>query len=376
MQQKDFQSPDYLVVGGGVIGMMLARRLAQAGATVTLVERAECGKESSWAGGGIVSPLYPWRYPEAVTCLAGWSQENYARIAAELSEQSGCDVEHVQTGLLILQVEDRALALQWAARNARRLEEVDQQTLRDLQPGLSGRWEQALWMPGVANVRNPRLGRALRIWLRDHPRVRVLENTSVRRLEASHRAISGVMTASGTFHAGHTVVCGGAWSASLLEPYGYRLPIVPVRGQMLIHQPAPGLLERVVLADGRYLIPRLDGRILVGSTLEYAGFSKKLTSEAYRSLRRSALGLLPALKEVPVEAHWCGLRPGSPDGIPVMGPVPGMQRLSVCAGHFRNGLVLAPASAEFMAGQLLGQQTPFDPDAYDPEQVACGAATA
>lgn len=370
MRLLNSETTDYLIVGGGVIGMMLARNLATAGATITLVERGECGQEASWAGGGIVSPLYPWRYPRAVTRLASWSQSCYSTLAQELSEQSGCDVEYAETGLLVLQVEDRELALGWATENEHRLETIDRQTLGNLQPGLAAHWKTALWMPGVANVRNTRLGRALRSWLQSHCRVRVMEHTTVSMLREQGGAVTGVMTQEGAVEAGHTVICGGAWSATLLEQTGYRLPVIPVRGQMLIHQPAPGLLKRVILADGRYLIPRLDGRILVGSTLEYAGFSKQMSADAHQSLRRSAVRLLPGLQNVPLEAHWCGLRPGSPDGIPVMGAVPGTHRLSVCAGHFRNGLVLAPASARFMADLLLERKPVFPEDDYAPVPVS------
>lgn len=358
--------PDFLIVGGGVIGMMLARNLADAGAKITLLERGECGKEASWAGGGIVSPLYPWRYPEAVTRLSDWSQSHYQGLAQELYEQSGCDVEYAEAGLLILRVEDRAEALDWAVRHAQPLKTIDRNALHALQPGLSSEWESGLWMPGVASVRNPRLGRALRICMQRHRNIRLLEQTAVSRIKLQSGAAAGVVSSMGNIEAGQTVICGGAWSAGLLESAGYALPLVPVRGQMLIHQPAPGLLKRVTLADGRYLIPRRDGRILVGSTLEYAGFEKQVTEVAYQSLRRSAVSLLPELDQVPVEAHWSGLRPGSPHGVPWMGDVPGVARLSVCAGHFRNGLVLAPASARFMSDLLLGRPSRFPRSDYAP----------
>lgn len=367
---------DFLIVGGGVIGMMLARNLALAGAAVTLVERAVCGMEASWAGGGIVSPLYPWRYPEPVTCLANWSQAHYPDLVAELACKTACDAQYTQTGLLILQVEDRARALDWAAGHGHRVEVLKHDALNRLQPGLAAHWETALWMPGVANLRNPRLARALRSALQQHPQATLVEGTAVQRLREQDGRITGACTSAGLFRAGETVICGGAWSAGLLEQVSYRLPVVPVRGQMLIHQPRPGLLERVVLADGRYLIPRQDGRILVGSTLEYAGFSKRVTADAQQSLRRSAARLLPALRQVPVEAHWCGLRPGSKDGVPVMGRVPDVQGLSVCAGHFRNGLVLAPASAQLMADMLLEREPVFPVAAYAPLSSCSGLESA
>ena len=357
---------DFLVLGGGVIGMMLARELADAGAEVTLVERNQCAQESSWAGGGIVSPLYPWRYPPEITALAAYAQDFYPQLAAELLEETGVDPEFSQQGLLLLRVADQADALAWAEREGRDVETVDAAFLYEKEPDVAPGFDQALWMPKVASVRNPRLGQALRASVQQRTNIRLLEDTEATGIFQEEGEVLGVRGRQMVFAARRTVICAGAWSGPLLQELGLQTSIKPVRGQMLVFKAEPGLLNRVVLMDGRYLIPRRDGRILAGSTLEYVGFDKQTTEDALYSLRETACQLLPALKTCEVEHHWAGLRPGSQDGIPYMGPVPGYQNLFVSAGHFRNGLVLAPAATRVMADQLLRREPLLDAQPYQP----------
>ncbi|MBY4678239.1 glycine oxidase ThiO [Marinobacterium arenosum] len=355
---------DFLVIGGGVIGMMTARELAQSGAEVTLVERRQCAQESSWAGGGIVSPLYPWRYSEPVTRLATWSQSSYIHLADELIDETGYDPELRQKGMLMLSVDDEAEALAWAARFHRPLRRVDGEFVYRKEPRLAEGVESAIWMPEVASVRNPRLGRALRESLRLNPKIRLIEQAAVSGLLIDGERISGVSTSAGEFRAEQTVIAAGAWSGELLAELGIGLPVEPVHGQMMLYRAPVGLIDRVVLADGRYLIPRSDGRVLVGSTLERIGFNKRTDEETRHSLHQTALSILPALAEFPIEHHWSGLRPGSPEGVPYIGAVPGYQGLWVNAGQFRNGLVLAPASTRLLADLLLKRDPIIDPAPY------------
>jgi glycine oxidase len=167
--------------------------------------------------------------------------------------------------------------------------------------------------------------------------------------------------------AAYYVVAGGAWSGELLEPTGIHLPIQPVRGQMILFKGAPGLVSRITLYQGRYAIPRRDGHVLFGSTLEYTGFDKQTTSAARRELTQAAVELLPRLGDLPIERHWAGLRPGSPDGTPLVGPHPEIDNLYINAGHFRNGVVLGLASARLLADLLLQGTPDVDSSPYLPE---------
>ena len=354
---------DIVVIGAGLIGMMCARELARAGARVTLLERGEAGRESSWAGGGILSPLYPWRYPDAVSVLARWSQQAYPTLVEALREESGIDPERLDSGLLILDAEEKAVARLWADRFGARLELRDSAGVRALEPALGLAVAEALWLPEVGQVRNPRLTQALRgAVLRAGVELR--EHTEVRSLRIESGRVRGVETATGTIAAEQVVVAGGAWTAGLLADTGLELPVEPVRGQMLLFRAAPDLLRHISLYQGRYVIPRRDGRVLVGSTLERVGFDKATTETARADLHQAALQLVPALADCPLEQHWAGLRPGSPSGIPCVGPHPHCAGLYLNVGHYRNGVVLGPASVRLLVDQLLGRPSFTAPEPY------------
>lgn len=359
---------DFIIVGGGLIGMLTARELRAAGANVSVLDRGQFGREASWAGGGILSPLYPWRYPRAITALAAWGQRVYPELAMALVQESGIDPEWTASGMLILDAADQTAAVDWARRHKIRIETPESHEWPTIEPALSCRKTDAfgtaaLWMPDIAQVRNPRLVRALRESL-IRSGVTVREGVEVRGLRYGERHITGVHTDQGSLSAGAVVVAGGAWSAELLKTAGILLPMAPVRGQMILFRATPGLLTRMVMRNYRYLIPRRDGRILAGSTLEQVGFDKATTQHAAGKLHRAALELVPALEDCRVEHQWTGLRPGNPSGVPYIGSHPSLGGLYVCTGHYRNGVVLAPASARLLADLALNRSPSLDPAPY------------
>lgn len=358
---------DFLIIGGGVMGLLLARDLLRGGASVTVIDRGRCGGEASWAGGGIVSPLYPWRYNDAVTALASWAQEFYPGLSASLFEETGVDPEFERCGLMMLDAGDASEALAWAERNRRNMCALDTHNVYDSVPGLAQGFDSCLWMPDVANVRNPRLMQALLASVRAMPGARVVENVAVTGLDVDGRGqVQSLGTSTGTksnLRAGSYIVCAGAWSGQLLSTPA----ITPVKGQMLLFETPERLLDRIVLYKGRYLIPRRDRHLLVGSTLEYCGFDKQVTEQAMHSLLQSACEILPALADIQPKRQWAGLRPAAVDGVPCIGRVPEYRNLYMNAGHYRNGLVLAPASARLLADLLLGRKPVIDPAPYAPE---------
>lgn len=357
---------DVVVIGGGLIGMLTARQLATTGARVTVVERGEFGRESSWAGAGILSPLYPWRYPHAVNALSHWSQQQFPSLAAELAEETGIDPEWTKSGLLMLNEPFDEEAGHWIQQSGAVMEPVDGTTVAQWEPALSSHRGFAQWWPEVAQIRNPRFAKALARSL-DLRGVVLKASDPVSQLITHQGRVLGVRAASGRLLADAVVVAAGAWSGDLLGPLAAQREITPVRGQMLMFKAPPGLLRRIVLSQGHYLVPRRDGRVLVGSTVEYAGFDKSTTAEAYRALREAARALAPALAEYPVERHWAGLRPGSRDGVPLIGEHPEQKGLYVNAGHFRNGVVTGPASARLLSDILLKRAPILDPAPYRPE---------
>jgi len=351
-----------VIVGAGVIGLLQARLLAHAGWRVSVYDQGDIGHESSWAGGGILSPLYPWRYPEAVTRLAQWSQNDYPHLAQELLAEGAEDPEWTPSGLLILDSDEQDTACQWSQLHGVVYECLDHHQLNDLVPGLAMAVDTALWFPQVAQVRNPRLVKSLYTSCR-RAGVAFHAKTPVQDILHQHQQVSGVQTSHGPVPADKVIICGGAWSAQLLHGMA-TVPIRPVKGQMIVLRGEPGRLGPIVLHRDRYLIPRRDGRILVGSTVEDVGFDKQATPTAREELRQFAQSLFPTLADLTVEHQWSGLRPGSPTGIPYICTVPGWANLYLNSGHFRNGLVLGPASARLMGDILLGLTPIIDPTPY------------
>ena len=351
-----------IIIGAGLTGLLLARELVRAGCKVTVVERGEPGREASWAGGGILSPLHPWRYSEPVTALAGWSQRHYAELIAGIREESGIDPEFIQSGLLVLSDKDGDQAERWARNHHTQIQRVSAAEAKNIEPRL-GRVSEGIWMPQIAQVRNPRLVQAL---LKACVGLGVSLRQQCPCEELIHRGgrVLGIRTPEGDLFADSVVVAGGAWSRQILAGFGEDLNVGPVKGQMLQYRAEPGFLQRIVLAEGHYLIPRRDGLILAGSTLEHAGFDKKPTQAAREQLSRAAEALVPALADLPVVNHWAGLRPGSPKGVPYVGPHPELENLFVSVGHFRNGVAIGPASARLLADLMLGRPPILDPNAY------------
>ncbi|MEW6038899.1 MAG: glycine oxidase ThiO [Pseudomonadota bacterium] len=348
------KATDILIIGSGIGGLLAARELAAAGLAVRILDKGPAGRESSWAGGGILSPLYPWRMPEAVTALCAWSQRRYSSLAAELLDSTGLDPEWRQSGLLVLDPEEPAVADGWCEAHGVRREWIDADALGSLESRLAPVSAPVICLPEVAQVRNPRLLRAV---LADVRRldIAIEEGVAVTALETRDGKVVRALTGRGAFEAETYLVTAGAWSAEVLGALVPDLPVVPVKGQMLAFQAPAGIVDHIVLAEDRYLIPRRDGVLLCGSTVEHRQFDKVPDAEGRRTLLEFARRRLPALADAEVIGHWAGLRPGSPEGIPFIGPVPSLGNLYLSCGHFRNGLTMAPASARLVADLMLGR---------------------
>ena len=356
------------VIGAGIIGLLTARELALAGREVVVFEQGAVGREASWAAGGILSPLHPWRYPDPVTWFARHGQEVYPGLCQRLVETTGIDPEWTESGLLRLGVDESEAAQSWAARFGVALER------REGGAPLAGyeSEEPSLWMPAMAHVRSPRLLRALTEDLKLLT-VSLHEKARVEAIRWQRSVLKGLVVNGEEVPVTQAVMAGGPWSSGLLGQYGLSLPVGPVRGQMIVIQARPDTLTTMILKDGRYLVPRRDGAILVGSTIEEAGFHKAITTEARAELVAAATDLLPALRSFPVTHQWAGLRPSSPTGVPFIGEHPEIRGLFVNTGHFRNGIVLGPASALLAADLVLGRDPKWDPGFYAPDRGSAGA---
>ena len=349
----------WYIVGGGIIGLLAARELAQTGESVVILDRQAVGQESSWAGGGILSPLYPWRYPEPVTRLALIGQAVYPELAKELKVRTGIDPEWTRSGMLVFAANDEEIAAAWAKNHSITLNQVDSTQASSIEPHLSPNLGSGLWLPTVAQIRNPRLLAAISRDLRQSG-VEFRENVIITGFSASSSSLSAIQTSAGEIATNRCLVAGGAWSAQLLATTGLDLPIRPVRGQMLLLNGKRALVNTMILKDNYYIIPRRDGHILIGSTLEEVGFDKSMTPIARAELLAAASSIIPDLARCSIERQWAGLRPGSPDGVPFIGQHPGISGLYVCSGHYRNGIVLAPGSARLVADLMLNRRPALD----------------
>ncbi|SEH05185.1 glycine oxidase ThiO [Candidatus Venteria ishoeyi] len=355
---------DCVIVGAGVIGMLTALELAEAGQQVVLLERQQIGRESSWAGGGILSPLYPWRYPVEITALAQWGQARFPQRLQALAETTGIDPEFIPSGLLILDEREFTDAATWANQFQYTLERLQASGLKDCEPQLNSDFQQAMWMPEIGQARNPRLVKALRKAVLEHANINTQENARVIGFTHKNGKIEGVKTETAQLSCSCVVVASGAWSGQLLAEMGIAIKVEPVRGQIILYKAPAGLISHIILHENHYVIPRKDGRVLVGSTLEKAGFEKQTTSHARVKLQQIAAQLVPELVQYPIEHQWAGLRPSSPNSVPYIGEHPHCQGLYVNSGHFRNGVVLSLASVRLLADMILQRPPILDPAPY------------
>jgi glycine oxidase len=284
------------------------------------------------------------------------SRSMYRDFAALLTEASGIDVEYKDEGTMCVALSDEdekemGVWSSWQAEAGLAVEQVPASSIRDLEPAVTELAPGAVFIPGDHQVENRRLMDALDAANR-RAGVEMIEGDEVTALLIERERATGVACGSRRFYSGAVVVAAGSWSSRLLHPVGLRVEVVPARGQMIAVRGATALINRVLHSKKCYLIPRKDGRILIGATVEYAGFHKAVTVEGINSLLAAAIEMVPSIRACEVIESWSGLRPDTPDHLPIIGES-GIKNLLLATGHFRNGILLAPVTAELITESLI-----------------------
>ncbi|HEV3157073.1 MAG TPA: glycine oxidase ThiO [Candidatus Baltobacteraceae bacterium] len=371
-QPTESRDVEIIVIGAGLIGLSIARELAVRGHAVRVLEMHQPITAASWAGAGMLAP-----YTEALTspelealCLR--SLETYPAFVAELREQTGVDAHLRLDGILqvaydverVKHLQERVSDLACRGVSAHWL---DRSQARELEPALGPALVGAAFIEGEGQVDNRRLARALYAACLAHG-VRIETEVGNVALDADERRVRGVRTSSGYVAARFVVNATGAWAGGLGGvPERARVPVHPVKGQILALALPRALMRRVLWVPGAYLVPRSDGRLLIGATVEDAGFDVRVTARGVRSLLDAALYALPALADLALVETWAGLRPGTADGLPILGTTP-LDGYLVASGHYRNGILLTPITARVVSDLIEGVPPEIDLRAFRPER--------
>lgn len=377
---------DVVVVGGGAIGCAVAYYAARRGLRVTLLDAARRGRATSASAGGLWpvgesvglgcgviahkarlddgdAVAEPATLPPAFVAFARRSNAMFPGLAAELAEATGIDIEWERTSLLFLLLDDgdesfaRSLLARWPA-DLDPPARVAADELARAEPAASRQARGALRFEGDDQVNPYKLADALRAAAVEHGAT-YLARTEATGLEVRDGRVVAVATPGGRIPCDVVVNAAGAWAARLGRLAGLEVPVRPVRGQIVGTEPRPGLLSACLSTADCYLLQKGHGEVLVGSTTEEAGFEVGVTPRALHALAAGAVRAVPALADVPVKRAWSGLRPGTPDELPILGPVPGLSGYLNACGHFRTGIVTAP-----LTGLLLAELAAGDPPSF------------
>jgi glycine oxidase len=377
-QMARTKHPDVVIIGGGLIGCLIALRLAQAGLRVTVLERGSPGGEASSAAAGMLSPQSEAIEPGPFFDLCMASRRMYPKFTREVENLSRFKVDYRRDGTLLVatnQREQRELETIYRAQKRMGLSitQLRGRAVHSLVAGLAPKIDCGLFVPGDHSIDNEKLSAAVAVACA-RSGVAIRAGTSATQIVLKNGRVARVLVGdesgrSGEISAGQFVLAAGCWSAALVKPLGIRLPMRPCHGQMMEFE-APRALPFVVRAGHAYLVPRSDRRIVVGTTSEYlVGFEKPITADGLQSLMDGALRIFPEFKHYKFLRAWAGLRPDTADHLPILGRG-GIPNLLFATGHFRNGILLAPITAEIIADLVVKGSTSQPIEAYQPARFS------
>jgi len=359
---------DVAIAGGGLIGGTIALELALAGMRVGVFEKGEPGQEASWAGAGILSPAPENPATIAMVPLGKASMALYPDFVARVEEISDQNSGFRPRGTLqAIFSRDAARELSTAVALHHgwglRAEAISSEDARELEPALNPDVEAAVLRPDEASVDNRALTRAVLEAARKSG-AEIFSGSEVKAIWRERQCCAGLLLANEKVSAKWTVIAAGCFSANIAGVEAYA-PVRPAKGQMVSLRADQITIERVLWSDKIYLVPRNDGRILAGATVEYAGFDKTVTAGGLEKILSPAIELAPDLARARVEETWAGLRPDSPDHLPILGPTD-VNSLLIATGHFRSGILLAPITARLTREWITDQRVSVDWERFSP----------
>lgn len=378
MAEKPNSNADVTIIGGGVIGLTIARALALRGAgDICLIERGNLGHEASFAAAGMLAPQAEANSQDDFFALACRSRDMYAGFAASLRDETGIDIELDTTGTLyvaltykdLVEIEKR---YGWQTAAGLPVQKLTPADARELEPCINPSVVGALRFPLDVQVENRRLLNALTNSVAKLG-VTIRTSTTVDCLQIERDRVMGVQTSRGFINCPRVVIAAGTWSRFIRSSSAYEKPaltIEPVRGQMISFDARPQVTRHVIYSPRGYIVPRQDGRLLAGSTSERAGFAKAVTAGGISSILTNAQEISASVSALPILDTWAGLRPHAPDNLPVLGPCDEIGGLFYATGHYRNGILLAPVTGELIAESVVAGVTspllgPFSPNRFD-----------
>lgn len=369
-----------VVIGGGVIGCASAYFLAKAGLAVTLIERDQIGAQASAAAAGMLAPLAESRGPTPFLALALASLRLFETLERELKQETGIDIELSRCGILRVAEDPQEVARlqrfhRWQKEAGLPTEWLDAAAARDLEPGLGAAVLGAIYSPTEMHVQSPRLTQALALAAQARG-ARFCTGTPVTGFRREGNRVCAAQTAAAEIDGATFVLAAGAWGATCTRWLGIELPVFPVRGQILALSQTTPPLKRIVYGGHAYLVPKQDGSLVVGATEEHAGFDARVTAAGLAGLLDRAAALYPPAAEATFLRAWSGLRPGSQDGHPLLGPLPGWTNVLFAGGHFRNGVLLSAVTGQSIAELVTEGRSTVPLERFDPARFVGGSASA
>lgn len=364
-----------IIIGGGIIGCSIALELQRAGLQCTVLDKGPLLQEASTAAAGMLGAQVEIHHPGAFYELCRYSQRIYSEWTDELEEISGLSPQYISEGIIrIAYNEEDEQELRSRLSWMKDAEWVDTATIRDLEPRVALGERGGLYFRKDHQIHPVHTAKALEAALHREGCI-IRAWTPVFHLIEKNGRVCGVKTAEGELYADHVIIAAGAWSSALTEPYGLPLPLFPVKGQCISVRLQAPIINRTIFTKGCYIVPKMDGSLLIGASQLEAGYDKRTHISVVSDLYARAAELLPELAEAELMSTWAGLRPGTRDELPFIGASSRMPGVIVAAGHYRNGILLAPATAKLVKQMVHGEALDVDVTAFAPDRVLHPAST-